>query len=69
MSNPTRLNFKTNLSTRDTLQRLKSRMDADTYSEVLRRSLNLYDFCLNQVESGKEVHVEKDGHSQEIPVI
>ncbi len=52
------------------LQQLKERCKARTFQEVLRKSLNLYDWCLDAMQKREKILiVSQDGTSRELLVL
>ena len=57
----TKLSLSLTEKARQQMEKLRDRTDADTLAEVVRRSLALYDFIVQQREDGGKFYVEADG--------
>ena len=62
-SETTRLNLKVPTTVRERLERLKVTTEADTYGEVVRRALHVYETCVDVGLNGDEILIKsrKDG--------
>ena len=65
MPQTSRLNLRIDDEFKERLERLKSRLDAGTYSEVIRRSMVFAEEMIEAVDEGKLI-VVKDGNETEI---
>jgi hypothetical protein len=50
------------------LKRLQTITEAASYAEVLRNSLRLYEALINEVESGNQLLIDRDGKVSPYPV-
>ncbi len=56
-----RLNLDMSPATRERLEALRNDTDADTFAEVIRKSLAVYDALFRAQEEGAVVLVQQDG--------
>ena len=65
----TRLNLEVSQAVRERLQRLKDETDADSLTEVIRRSLAVYELLWDQQQQGGETIVRRDGTERSVFLI
>lgn len=65
-----RLNLEMSLQVRERLESLRERTDADSLTEVVRRSLAVYEFLQDGIETGGRVMLRrKDGTELEVALL
>jgi hypothetical protein len=65
-----RLNLEMTETVRNNLDQLRDETNADTYAEVVRRALALYDFAWKSHQRGAKLQVENpDGTVQNVLVL
>lgn len=60
-----RLNLEVSEAVRDALERLRDLTEADSLTEVIRRSLAVYDYLWNEKASGSVIMIKDRGNRQE----
>ncbi len=65
-----RLNLEFSPNVEEKLQRLKTKSDSASFTEVIRRSLALFDLYVEQAESGGEVIFrDSDGSEEKLKIL
>ena len=57
-----------NEAVKSQMESLRDRIGAETMAEVVRRALAVFDYVVEERESGAKILVERDGNTTEIAV-
>lgn len=66
MNEKTRLNLAVSKSVKMRMERIKKMIDADSLTEVVRRSLIVFETIIAEQNQGNRIEVNRDGKNTEL---